>query len=213
MTSRPSFMPPTEGSFLSSGSFTPAGLTPNTRNQAEEVLTANSTAQTDSAAPDPRLLPLMGSGGGNETPSQNGPTEALRAYTGYRRPGVVRASSTNYENALKRAQEASVSSDLSMDSEVPDNNDGQTVASPASMSTPFPTPGQGVVPLNYNTPVGLSQGDSQKKSRSRGLSLSGLAQQQGWTEQDYKRIYSAELMAEDPKNSAGYGSAPKTETA
>lgn len=206
-------MPPTEGSFLSSGSFTPAGLTPNTRNQAEEVLTANSTAQTDSAAPDPRLLPLMGSGGGNETPSQNGPTEALRAYTGYRRPGVVRASSTNYENALKRAQEASVSSDLSMDSEVPDNNDGQTVASPASMSTPFPTPGQGVVPLNYNTPVGLSQGDSQKKSRSRGLSLSGLAQQQGWTEQDYKRIYSAELMAEDPKNSAGYGSAPKTETA
>jgi len=116
--------------------------------------------------------------------------------------------------ALKRAQEASVSSDLSTDSEVPDNNNnGQTVASPASMSTPFPLPGQGVVPLNYNSPVGLSQGDSQKKSRSRGLSLSGLAQQQGWTEQDYKRIYSAELMAADPNNSAGYGSAPKTETA
>ncbi|USP75493.1 hypothetical protein yc1106_02767 [Curvularia clavata] len=210
MTSRPSFMPPTEGSFLSSGSFTPSGLTPNMRSQAEEALLANSTAQTDSAAPDPRLLPLMGSGGGNESSTDtNGPTEAAKAYTGYRRPGVVRASSMNYENALKRAQEASVSSDFSVDSEGPDSSttNGQTVASPASMSTPFPPPGQGVVPLNYNSPVGLPSGDTQhKKSRSRGLSLSGLAQQQGWTEQDYKRIYSADLMQVDPKNAAGYSS-------
>jgi hypothetical protein len=210
MSARPSLMPPTEGSFLSSGAFTPSVLTPNTRSQAEAALTSNSAAQTDSAAPDPRLLPLMGAGGGNETTTDNGPTEAVRAYTGYRRPGVARASSANYENALKRAQQASVSSDFSADSEVPENvTSSQTVASP-SVTTPFPPPGQGVVPLNYgSTPVGAAQGDSVKKTRSRGLSLSGLAQQQGWSEQDYKRVYSAELLAEEPKNNAGYGSGPK----
>lgn len=206
-------MPPTEGSFISSGSFTPAGLTPNTRSQAEAALLSNSVAQTDSAAPDPHLLPLMGAGGGNESSTDNGPPEALRAYTGYRRPGVVRASSTNYENALKRAQQESVSSDISAHSEMPDGNvaSGHTVASPSSMSTPFPPPGQGVVPLNYNSPVGIQHADSgaHKKSRSRGLSLSGLAQQQGWSEQDYKRIYSADLMEVDPKNAAGYSSGPK----
>ena len=214
MTERPSLMPPNEGSFLSSGSFTPAGLTPNTRSQAEAALLSNSTAQTDSAAPDPHLVPLMGAGGGNEPSADHGPPEALRAYTGYRRPGVVRASSTNYENALKRAQQASVSSDFSADSELPDGHTvaaGHTVASPPSLSGPFPAPGQGVVPLNYNSPVGISHADSalHKKSRSRGLSLSGLAQQQGWSEQDYKRIYSADLMDVDPKTAAEYGSGPK----
>ncbi|KNG49953.1 hypothetical protein DDE82_005219 [Stemphylium lycopersici] len=215
MTEQPSLMPPSEDSFLSSGSFTPSGLTPNTRTQAEAAFTLNSTTQTDSAAPDPRLIPLMGAGGGNETAADNGPTEAVKAYTGYRRPGMVRASSSNYESALKRAQQALVSSDLSADSEVPESNvtAGQTVASPASSQTPFPAPGQGVVPLNYNSPVGVAQGDSLKKSRSRGLSLTGLAQQQGWSEQDYKRIYSAELMETDPKNAAGYGSGPKPEAA
>jgi hypothetical protein len=203
-------MPPTEGSFLSSGAFTPSGLTPNTRSQAEAAFTSNSTSQTDSAAPDPRLLPLMGAGGGNETASGNGPSEATQAYTGYRRPGMARASSANYENALKRAQQASVSSDFSTDSEVPDNvTTGQTVASPSG-TTPFPPPGQGVVPLNYSSAsVGAAQGDSIKKTRSRGLSLSGLAQQQGWSEQDYKRVYSADLLAEEPKNNAGYSSGPK----
>jgi hypothetical protein len=213
MSPRPSLMPPTEGSFLSSGTFTPAGLTPNTRSQAEDALTQNSLAQTDSAAPDPRLLPLMGAGGGNAPAStEDGPSEAHKAY---RRPGVARASSTNYENALKRAQQASVSSDFSADSEVPDNVTGAaTVASPPSASSPFPPPGQGVVPLNYNSPpVGLAQGDSIKKTRSRGLSLSGLAQQQGWSEQDYKRVYSADLLQEAPKNAAGYGSGPKPDAA
>jgi hypothetical protein len=200
-------MPPTEGSFLSSGTFTPAGLTPNTRSQAEDALTQNSLAQTDSAAPDPRLLPLMGAGGGIAPAStEDGPSEAHKAY---RRPGVARASSTNYENALKRAQQASMSSDLSVNSEAPDN-----VASPSSATSPFPPPGQGVVPLNYNSPpVGLAQGDSIKKTRSRGLSLSGLAQQQGWSEQDYKRVYSADLLQEEPKSAAGYGSGPKPDAA
>ncbi|KAL1795726.1 hypothetical protein ACET3X_005950 [Alternaria dauci] len=210
MSPRPSLMPPTQGSFLSSGAFTPSGLTPNTRSEAEAAFTSNSASQTDSAAPDPRLLPLMGAGGGNETTTENEPTEAVRAYTGYRRPGVARASSSNYENALKRAQQASASSDFSANSEAPASlTAGQTVASPSG-TTPFPPPGQGVVPLNYgSTPVGAGQGDSIKKTRSRGLSLSGLAQQQGWSEQDYKRVYSAELLAEEPKNNAGYGTGPK----
>jgi hypothetical protein len=197
-------MPPTEGSFLSSGAFTPSGLTPNTRSQAEVAFTQNSLTQTDSAAPDPRLLPLTAAGSGNPPPSAgDGPSEAHQAY---RRPGVARASSTNYESALKRAKEASASSNLSVGSEVSDVTTGTTVASPSSASGPFPPPGQGVVPLNYGSPagVGVSQGDSIKKTRSRGLSLSGLAQQQGWSEQDFKRVYSADLLAEEPENAAGY---------
>jgi hypothetical protein len=214
MTPRPSLMPPTEGSFLSSGAFTPSGLTPNTRSQAEDALTQNSLTQTDSAAPDPRLLPLTGAGGGNPPSStSDGPSEAHQAY---RRPGVARASSTNYESALKRAKEASASSDLSVGSGVSDNvTTGATVASPSSTTGPFPPPGQGVVPLNYGSPagVGVAQGDSIKKTRSRGLSLSGLAQQQGWSEQDFKRVYSADLLEEDPKNAAGYASGSKPDAA
>jgi len=203
-------MPPTEGSFLSSGAFTPSGLTPNTRSEAEAAFMSNSTAQTDAAAPDPRLLPLMGAGGGNER-SDDGADEAHKAY---RRPGVARTSSTNYENALKRAKEASVSSNMSVESVIDGTAASRTVASPTSTTTPFPPPGQGVVPLNYgSSPVGVAQGDSVKKTRSRGLSLSSLAQQQGWNEQDYKRVYSADLMEEDPKNAAGYGSGSKPQVA
>ncbi|EDU47945.1 hypothetical protein PtrSN002B_006059 [Pyrenophora tritici-repentis] len=210
MTPRPSLMPPVEGSFLSSGAFTPSGLTPNTRSEAEAAFTSNSTAQTDAAAPDPRLLPLMGAGGGNEQ-SDDGVDEAHKAY---RRRGITRTSSTNYENALKRAKEASVSSNRSVDSVSEGIATGQTIASPASTTTPFPPPGQGVVPLNYgSSPVGVAQGDSAKKTRSRGLSLSGLAQQQGWNEQDYKRVYSTDLMEEDPKNAAGYDSGSNPQAA
>lgn len=191
MSDRPSLLPPNDGSYL--GAPTPSGLTPNTRSEAEAALTHNSTAQTDSAAPDAASL------------LEDGTTEAHKAY---RRPGVARTSSTNYENALKRAQQASVDSTMSADT-ISDNITGETIASPTSSTTPFPPPGQGVVPLNYGA-VGASSGDSIKKTRSRGLSLSGLAQQQGWSEQDYKRVYSADLV-EEPKNTAGYGtgSGPK----
>lgn len=159
----------------------------------------NSAAQTDSAAPDPTLL-----SGSDYGTSSDGTTEAQKAY---RRPGVARTSSANYESALRRAQEASVSSNMSTDTTASDSITGATVASPPSSSSPFPPPGKGVVPLNYG--VGASPTDPIKKTRSRGLSLSGLAQQQGWTEQEYKRIYNAELM-EKPKDEDGYGSeAPK----
>ncbi|KAH7385262.1 hypothetical protein DE146DRAFT_666622 [Phaeosphaeria sp. MPI-PUGE-AT-0046c] len=175
MATQSSLLPPSDGDF---GIATPSGLTPGTRSEAEEAFALNATQQTDSAAPDPSL------------------TEAQRAY---RRPGIPRASSYNYENALLRAQQSSVSSSMSTDT-VSDNSNGG-VASPTSA---FPPPGQGVVPLNYGH-VGAAQGDSVKKSRSRGLSLGALARQQSWSEEDYKHIYSVKL-AEETKNNAGYGS-------
>lgn len=195
MSNSPSLLPPSDGTF---GVPTPSGLTPNTRSEAEAALTHNSIAQTDSAAPDPASI------------TENGTDEAQRAY---RRPGVARTSSTNYENALRRAQEASVSSNMSTDTDRADNVTGaEVVASPTSSVTPFPPPGQGVVPLNYGA-VGATQGDAIKKTRSRGLSLSSLAQQQGWNEQDFRRVYSSDLMEEPSKNEAGYSSGlgPKTQ--
>lgn len=167
------------------GDPTPSGLTPNTRSEAEDAFFQNTLKQTDSAAPDSESI-----------------DEARAAY---RRPGVARASSANYERALKMAHtQSSVSSDLSTHTESSDDVTGSaTVASPASTGA-FPPPGQGVVPLNYGT-AGLSQGDTLKKSRSRGLSLGALAQQQSWSEQDYKRLYNADLMSGVDKD-AGYAS-------
>lgn len=184
MNMNPTLLPPSDGNF---GPMTPSGLTPNARSEAEAALTLNSTAQTDSAAPvDP----------------ETGETEAQKAY---RRPTVPRTSSANYEMALKRAQQASVSSDMSTDSDATGTIAGdQNVASPTG-SSPFPPPGQGVVPLNYGSGVSAGQGEAIKKTRSRGLSLGALARQQSWNQEDFKRVYNADLFAE-PKGEAGYGS-------
>jgi len=181
MTDQSKLLPPSDGDFDLG---TPSGLTPGTRSEAEEAFTLNATAQTDSAAPDPNL------------------TEAQKAY---RRPGIPRSSSTNYENALLRAKELSVSSDLSTNTVTDGENvtEGATVMSPTG-STPFPPPGQGVVPLNYGH-VGAAQGEPIKKTRSRGLSLSALARQQSWNEQDFKNVYNSKLV-EETKNDGGYGS-------
>lgn len=164
---------------------TPSGLTPSTRSEAEAIFFQNATKQTDSAAPDPSLT-----------------LDEARA--AYRRPGVLRASSANYERALKVSHgQDSASSDLAVGSGMPENMTGaETVTSPTQSSS-FPAPGQGVVP-NYSA-VGLAQGDSLKKSRSRGLSLGALAQQQSWSEQDLKRMYNADLM-EEVKKDPGYDS-------
>jgi hypothetical protein len=187
MTNQSSLFPPSDGQFDMA---TPSGLTPGTRSEAEEAFALNAIAQTDSAAPDPSL------------------TEAQMAY---RRPGIPRSSSYNYENALRRAQQSSVSSDMSTDT-VTDNVSGSgAVASPTSSTMPFPPPGQGVVPLNYGH-VGIGQTDTLKKSRSRGLSLGALAQQQSWSEEDYKRMYSAKLV-EETKPNEGYGSGPDKKSA
>jgi hypothetical protein len=178
MTDQSNLMPPSEGDFALA---TPSGLTPGTRSEAEEAFMLNAIAQTDSAAPDPSL------------------SEAQRAY---RRPGIPRTSSHNYENALRRAQQSSVSSEMSTET-VTDNT---STTEPAA----FPQPGQGVVPLNYGT-VGAAQGEPVKKTRSRGLSLGALAEQQSWNEEDYKRMYSPKL-AEETKPNAGYGTGAEKKT-
>jgi len=188
MTTQSSLLPPSDGDFAMA---TPSGLTPGTRSEAEEAFALNATAQTDSAAPDPVTL-----------------TEAQKAY---RRPGIPRTSSTNYENALLRAKEASASSEMSTDTVTDENVTGTgTVMSPTG-STPFPPPGQGVVPLNYGH-VGASQGEPVKKTRSRGLSLSGLARQQSWSEQDFKQVYNSKLV-EETKNDGGYGTGAEKKAA
>ncbi|KAL5113979.1 hypothetical protein ACEQ8H_008125 [Pleosporales sp. CAS-2024a] len=172
MTDQSSLIPPPEGDFAMA---TPSGLTPGTRSAAEEAFALNAIAQTDSAAPDPSL------------------TEAQLAY---RRPGIPRASSYNYENALQRAKQSSISSNMSTD----------TVTDGTAESLPLPQPGQGVVPLSYaSTPAGAPSKDAVKKTRSRGLSLGALARQQSFSEEDYKHLYSAKL-AEETKLDAGYGS-------
>ncbi|KAF1924957.1 uncharacterized protein M421DRAFT_424370 [Didymella exigua CBS 183.55] len=167
------------------GDPTPSGLTPNTRSEAETIFFQNATKQTESAAPDSSIA-----------------TDEARA--AYRRPGVVRTSSANYERALKMAgAQSSASSDLATQTELPENITGSTQVASPTQSSPFPAPGQGVVP-DYSA-VGLARGDSLKKSRSRGLSLGALAQQQTWNEQEHKRLYNADLMTE-VRGNQGYDS-------
>lgn len=167
------------------GDPTPSGLTPNTRSEAEEIFFQNALKQTESAAPDSSSM-----------------TDEARA--AYRRPGVIRASSANYERALKMAQaQSSASSDLASNGGASNDITGSAQVASPSQSSPIPAPGQGVVP-DYSA-VGLARGDSLKKSRSRGLSLGALAQQQSWSEQDYKRMYNAGLVSE-VKGNPGYDS-------
>lgn len=194
-------LPPSDGNFTP---LTPSGLTPNTRSEAEAALTHNSAAQTDSAAPDPKLVPYFGtSRGSGHSAGDEGFTEAQKAY---RRPGIPRTSSTNYEMALKKARQESVSSNMSAETDAHNNmTGGETVASPTTSTVSFPPPGQGVVPLNYGVGVGSGQGEALKKTRSRGLSLGALARQQSWNQEDFKRVYNADLLTE-PKEDAGYGS-------
>lgn len=179
MNNQPSLLPPSDMSHLDDA------LTPTARTEAEAALTQNSITQTDAAGPDPTVL------------AEDGGSDGHKAY---RRPGVARASSANYENALKRAQQASVSSNMSADSVATESLTGDTGASSA-----FPLPGHGVLPLNYGAVTAIA-GESVRKTRSRGLSLSQLAQQQGWSEEEYKRVYNSDLPLES-KGGAGYGSA------
>lgn len=173
------------------GDPTPSGLTPSTRSEAEAIFFQNATKQTESAAPDSSIT-----------------SDEARA--AYRRPGVVRASSANYERALKMAHaQSSASSDLATNGQTSGNIIGSAQVASPSQSSSFPVPGQGVVP-DYSA-VGLTRGDSLKKSRSRGLSLGALAQQQSWSEQDYKRMYNADLMSE-VKGNPGYDSGAESKS-
>jgi len=115
---------------------TPSGLTPSTRSEAEAIFFQNATKQTDSAAPDPSLT-----------------VDEARA--AYRRPGVLRTSSANYERALKMSHgQGSASSDLAADSGTPENMAGAGTVTSPTQSSSFPAPGQGVVP-DYSA-VGLA---------------------------------------------------------
>jgi len=129
-------------------------------------------------------------------------SEAQRAW---RRPAeMIRTSSTNYEQALREAhQESSVSSEMSKDT-IPETSNitDRTVASPTS-TTPFPLPGQGVVPLH--TGVGSGQAEATKKAKPSGMRLGPLGRQQSWNAQDFKHVFSADLMSE-VKDSQGYAS-------
>ncbi|KAJ4289189.1 hypothetical protein N0V90_011531 [Kalmusia sp. IMI 367209] len=180
-------LPPSQGSFASP---TPSGLTPNTRSEAEFAFMLNASQQTDSAAP---VIDEAG----------DGLTEAQRAY---RRPaGPIRASSTNYEKALREVRgQASASSNLTDDTTAAEDiTDTAKVQSPASASIPFPPPGQGVVP-SYSG-VSTGQANVVKKARDRGLSLGQLGRQQSWNEQDMKHVLQGKLMAQID-GAAGYDS-------
>ena len=187
-------LPPSTGSFTPT---TPSGLTPNTRSEAEAALSHNTIAQTDSAAP---TTPLP-SKENLQMADEGSMTEAQRAW---RRPAeMIRTSSTNYEQALREARQESTSSVASTDgiSEM-SNITGRTVASPTS-TTPFPLPGQGVVPLH--TGVGSGQAEAIKRTKPSGMSLGALGRQQSWNAQDFKHVYSSSLMSE-VKDNQGYAS-------
>ncbi|KAF2800939.1 hypothetical protein K505DRAFT_69966 [Melanomma pulvis-pyrius CBS 109.77] len=194
-------LPPSSGTFTPG---TPSGLTPNTRSEAEAAFTYNTTTQTESAAPT-TPLPSRENMPFDKTIDEEKMNEAQKAW---RKPaGLIRTSSTNYEQALKEAhKEPSLSSVLSSDTVTESGRDvtGETVASPTSMATSaFPPPGQGVVPIH--TGVGTGQAEAIKRAKPSGLSLGALGRQQSWSAQDFKHVYSANLM-EPVKSDAGYAS-------
>lgn len=200
-------LPPSSGDFTPA---TPSGLTPNTRSEAEAALTLNSSLQTESAAPTTPLpshadnmQPGMGVGGGHG--NVDGTDEAQQAYN--RPPGPIRASSANYEKALREARKQSsassniISPTVSTDSTSILNEN--KVASPISATTPFPAPGQGVVPLN--PPLNKGQSDTIKKSKPPGMTLGLSGRQPSFKEQDIKHLYASTLMV-PVKDDAGYNS-------
>ena len=168
---------------------TPSGLTPTTRSEAEAALSANSTAQTDSAAP--------------TTQPAASDDEARRAY--HRPPGPIRTSSAQHAAALAAAHsQPSADSSLSVDtmSSTTPTAPGEAAAvglpvppnsavSPTSPDFPSVVPGAGVVPLHPG--VGAGQADVVRRARP-GLSLGALARAQSWSEQDFKHVASGRLM-------------------
>ncbi|KAF2732711.1 hypothetical protein EJ04DRAFT_303340 [Polyplosphaeria fusca] len=183
--------PPSSSTF---GTSTPSGLTPNTRSEAEAALTLNSSAQTDSAAP---TTPLASSN----------PDEATKAYRN-RPAGPLRASSTNYQEALYASQKkGSVSSNMSSDTSMPDSSENLSgvVASPTTTLAYVPKPGEGVVPLHNGVGTGQAEAVRRARKNSVGLNLGSLGRMPSWSEQDFKHVASAGLMGE-VRDGAGYSS-------
>lgn len=207
-----SLLPPSIGDFAPA---TPSGLTPNTRSEAEAALTLNSSLQTESAAPTTPLPPrqdnmqsYIGVGGGDEY--VDAADEAQKAYS--RPPGPIRASSTNYEKALLEARKQSASSNTLSSTGSADSTsilDENKVSSPVPITTPFPAPGQGVVPLN--PPIGKAQSDVIKKAKPSGMTLGALGRQPSFKEQDIKHVYASTLMV-PVKDDPGYNSGAEETT-
>ncbi|KAF2503201.1 hypothetical protein BU16DRAFT_533464 [Lophium mytilinum] len=187
---------------------TPSQLTPNTRSEAEAALTANSQAQTDSAAPTTPLpdaaarfeaihalaasksgyMAASTDGAGEKTQGRDGADD--EAKLAYRR-APARTSSSNYAEALVGAGMSPVPHTSAVYEE------------PGRMSPDSIAAGKGVVPLK--TGVGEGQAEAVKRAKPVGLKLGDLGRKQSWSPEDFKHVYSERLMVkgnEDP----GYSS-------
>ncbi|KAF2450235.1 hypothetical protein P171DRAFT_450901 [Karstenula rhodostoma CBS 690.94] len=175
-------MPPSQTSFSSP---TPSGLTPNTRSEAESAFNLNAMTQTDSAAP-----------------ADDGLSEAQRAY---RQPGgPIRASSMNYEKAMREVKgQNSASSDLPDETTASEDITGVAPVQSPVNGIAFPPPGKGVVP-SYEG-IGSGQAEVVKKARNRGLSLGRLGRAPSWNEQDMKHVLQGRLF-EQVDSASGYDS-------
>ena len=189
------------------GGGTPSQLTPNTRSEAEAALSANSTQQTDSAAPT-TPLPTSSSAAAH-LPSTDSDSALDAARAAYRRPpNPIRTSTSNYAAALA----AATSSPTSATSPVSPLASASASAAAAAAATALPASplpvdaAHGVVPL---TGIGAGQAEAVRRVQPTGLSLGHLGRQQSWSEQDMKHVYSQRLMVPDggAVEDAGYSSA------
>jgi len=187
---------------------TPSQLTPNMRSEVEAALSANSTQQTDSAAP---TTPLPTSSSAAVHPPSTDSDDALdAARAAYRRaPNPTRTSTSNYAAALAAAATTTTTttSPTSAASPVSPLSASATATAAVLAASPLPVDAvRGVVPL---TGIGAGQAEAVRRAQPTGLSLGHLSRQQSWSEQDMKHVYSQLLMvvgsgaAED----AGYSSA------
>ena len=176
------------------GAGTPSQLTPNTRSEAEAALSANSTQQTDSAAPTTPLPTSSSAAVHLPSTSSDNAFDAARA--AYRHPpNATRTSTSNYAAALAAATSTSPTSTAS------------PISPLTSASTSAPATAHGVVPPK--TGIGAGQAEAVRRARPTGLSLGHLGRQQSWSEQDMKHVYSQQLMVPDSAiaEDAGYSSA------
>jgi hypothetical protein len=181
---------------------TPSQLTPNTRSEAEAALSANSTQQTDSAAPT-TPLPTSSSATAHlpSTDSDSALDAARAAYRGP--PNPIRTSTSNYAAALAAAT-SSPTSATSPVSPLASASASAAAAATVLPASPLPVDAaHGVVPL---TGIGAGQAEAVRRAEPTGLSLGHLGRQQSWSEQDMKHVYSQRLMVPAVED-AGYSSA------
>ncbi|OCK99830.1 uncharacterized protein K441DRAFT_652059 [Cenococcum geophilum 1.58] len=208
-SAHPSFLSthPALSSHAPFGAGTPSQLTPNTRSEAEAALSANSTQQTDSAAPT-TPAPTSSSAAAH-IPSTDSDSALDAARAAYRRPpNPIRTSTSNYAAALVAAT-TSPTSAASPVSPLASASASAAAAAAATVLPASPLPvdaAHGVVPL---TGIGAGQAEAIRRAQPTGLGLGRLGRQQSWSEQDMKHVYSQRLMVPDSgiAEDAGYSSA------